>query len=478
MPWPDKKRYFRILDAFAFKNAKRWLAILAIVALMIAAYFYKDHATIRPDGNADNTIVSRSNLDPIVAPDKTSPLPAKKLWVCPMHPQIIQDHPGVCPICGMDLVEMEQPDTSQPGTSQPAHRHGVHLDTATQQKLGVRLAAAKWQTLSRDIYSYGNVAVDESLVFNLSAKFEGVIKKLHVNSVGQQVRAGQVVYEIYSPGLLKSQEEYIDLLKEKDILVAPMEAEDAHINGKSMSEDGMMALKMNADKRVLVRDKLLYADVGNELIEVLNKTYRSRDIVEIRAPQSGFVTRIEVHEGSTVKPTDNLFSFVNLSRVWVEVPLYPDQLPWVKDGDKVSIRLPQSGMREIKTRLQFISPMVDSATRTVQARLGVSNAKNKLLIGSFLDVIIHAKPHKALAVPRSAVMRTGKGDLVMLAEGNGYFSPVKVETGIETADSIEITAGLHAGDQVAVNGQFLLDAAASMSDAAQRLHVDHDADEH
>jgi len=201
-------------------------------------------------------------------------------------------------------------------------------------------------------------------------------------------------------------------------------------------------------------------------------------VVEIRAPQSGFVTKIEIHEGSAVKPMDNLFSFANTSRVWIDVPLFPDQLAWVKNGDGVTVRLPKSNTPEIKTRLQFISPMVDSATRTIQARLSVDNARSQLLIGSFLDVIIHTKPHKALAVPRSAVMRTGKGDWVMLSEGSGHFSPVQVETGIEAADAIEITSGLQAGDQVAVNGQFLLDAAASMSDAAQRMHNNHDAGKH
>jgi Cu(I)/Ag(I) efflux system membrane fusion protein len=472
MPWPEKNRYPGILDAFVYKYAKRWLAILAIAAMMIAAYLYKDHVTILHDGNAENTIIARSNLEPIVAPDKTSTLPAKKLWICPMHPQIIQDHPGVCPICGMDLVETEQPDAHQ-------HGHGVLIDTATQQRLGVRMVAAKLQTLSQDIHAYGNVAADESLVFNISAKVEGVIRKLHINSVGQQVAAGQVLYEIYSPELLKSQEEYIDLLEEKDILVAPMEDEKAHASGRStMTEDDMMALKMNATKRVLARDSLLYADVGNELIDELKRNYKSKDTVEIRAPQFGLVTSIEVHEGSTVKPMDKLFSFVNLSRVWVEVPLYPDQLAWVKEGDEATIRLPQSDMREIKARLKFIAPTVDNTTRTVQARLSVNNPKNLLHIGSFLEVIIHAKPHKALVVPRSAVMRTGKGDLVMLAEGSGYFTPAKVETGIETADTIEITSGLQAGDQVAVNGQFLLDAAASMNDATQRLQNNRDANEH
>ena len=471
MAWPDKERYFKLLDAFAFKYAKRWLAIFAIVALLIATYFYSGHAATRPDVNPDNTPVARSNLDSIIPQDKTSSQPAKKLWVCPMHPQIIQDHPGVCPICGMDLVEMEQPDAHQ-------HSHGVLIDTATQQRLGVRLAAVKLQTLSQDIHAYGNVAADESLVFNVSAKVEGVIRKLHINSVGQQVEAGQVLYEIFSPELLKSQFEYIEILKEKDRLSKYMMSDQAHISGKGMSDYDMMELRENSSKRILYNEKFLYVGAGKELIEELNRTYRPREVVEVRAPQSGFVTKIEAHEGSSVKPMDNLFSFAGLSQVWVDVPLYPDQIAWVKEGDEVTIRMPQSDMREIKARLKFIAPTVDSTTRTVQARLSVDNSKNLLPIGSFLDVIIHAKPHKALVVPRSAVMRTGNGDLVILAEGSGFFSPVKVKTGIETADTIEITAGLQAGDQVAVNGQFLLDAAASMSDAAQRLHNNHNADEH
>lgn len=460
-----------MLGAFAFKYAKQWLVIAAIVILIIAGYSYSGHPANLPGGDAYAAPVARSNLEQITPTGQTSTKPAKKLWVCPMHPQIIRDQPGVCPICGMDLVEMEQPDTHQ-------HGHGILLDTATQQRLGVRLAEAKMQTLSQDIHAYGNVAADESLVFNLSAKVEGVIRKLHINSVGQQVAAGQVLYEVYSPELLKSQFEYIEILKEKDRLSKYMLSDDAHISGKGMSDYDMMELRENSSKRILYIEKFMYVDAGKELIEELNRTYRPREVVAVHAPRSGVVTRIDAHEGSSVKPMDNLFSFTDLSHVWIDVPLYPDQLAWVKEGDQVTIKLPKPGMREIKTRLKFIAPTVDSTTRTVLARLSVSNPKNLLPIGSFLDVIIHAKPHKALVVPRSAVMRTGKGDLVIVAEGSGYFTPEKVETGIETADTIEITSGLRAGDQVAVNGQFLLDAAASMSDAAQRLHSNHDADEH
>lgn len=469
MEQPEKER--KSLSTLAFRHAKWWLGLCAIAILIIAGYFYAGHSTHRPDGNAAVTPAANSNLDQI-AGDKAQP--AKKLYVCPMHPQVIRDEPDeLCPICGMDLVEMDQL-----GAPQPGHSHGVYIDTASQQRLGVRLATAGWQTLSRDIHAYGNVTADESLAFSLSSKLEGVIKKFHVNSVGQQVEEDQVIYEIYSPELLKIQFEYVNLIKEKDKLMVPMASEDAHTNPDyRMTESEMMEIQMNAKMRNLYTEKFEYFNV-KYLSEELGRTYRPREVVEIRAPQSGFVTKINVREGDAIKPMDTLLSFANTSRVWIDIPLFPDQLAWVKEGDKVTVRPPKSNAPGIRGRLKFITPVVDSTTRTIQARLSVDNDNNRLLIGSFLDVIIHAMPHKALAVPRSAVMRTGKGDWVMRADGEGHFTPIKVETGVENGDSIEITAGLEAGDQVAVNGQFLLDAAASMSDAAQRMQRNHEADKH
>ncbi|CAG1016328.1 Cation efflux system protein CusB [Anaerolineales bacterium] len=473
MSWLEKERDPGSPDTPAFKYVKLGLGIFAVLALAFIAYFYTGHTSGRHDAAVTSPSATPLNLEPIVAADKISTKPAKKLWVCPMHPEIIQDHPGMCPICGMDLVEMEPSNKSHAG-----HSHGVQLDTASLQRLGVRLAAAKWETLSRDIDTYGNVVVDESMVSTINSNVSGVIKKLHVKSVGQQVQEGQVLYELYSPELIQSQREFIALLREMDKLVASMMGEDSHTSGKGMSEDDMMDVKMNANNRRLVTESLLYANVGKELLEELGRTYREREVVEVRSPKSGFVTKIEAHDGNSIKPMDSLFSLVGLSQVWVEVALYPDQLSWVKDGDEVTLRLSQLDKSEIKARLQFVNPVVDSVTRTVRARLAVANPKNRLLPGALVDVTIHAKPHLALAVPRSAVMRTGKGDLVMLAEGEGHFAPVKVETGVETSEFIEITSGLEEDDQVAVNGQFLLDAAASLSDAAQRMRANHSGDKH
>lgn len=445
MALPNKEQFLRSFDTLT----KRCLWVCATLIIIGYSYYSESKSAVP---------AAKSRLDQIIPAEKS------RSWVCPMHPEIIRDHPGVCPVCGMDLVEMEH--TTQ---------HGIHVDATSQKKMGVRLVAAGLQTMSQDIHAYGNVIADESLSFNLSSKLEGVIKKLHVKSVGQRVEAGQVIYEIYSPELLKAQFEYVELLKEKNIIMAGMMSEDAHTSGYTMTDNEMMEVRINAKNRNLYTEKFQYYDAEG-LIRELNDTYNPKEVVEICAPQSGFITKIDIHEGSAVKPADNLISFASQSRVLIDVSLFPDQIALVKNGDEATVRIPKSNAPEIKASLQYVSPVVDSATRTVQARLSVKNAANRLLIGSFLDVIIHTRPHNALVVPRSAVMRTGKGDWVILAEGEGHFMPVKVTTGIENTDYIEIIDGLKSGDQVAVNGQFLLDAATSMSSAAQRMHSD--ADKH
>jgi len=382
--------------------------------------------------------------------------PAKKLWVCPMHPQILQDHPGTCPICGMDLVEAK-------GT----HEHGgagVQVDAASLQRMGVRLASAEQRTLSREVQTYGTVAIDESSILNISPKIEGWIRKLHVNAVGQKVRAGQVLYEIYSPEMVQRQREYIELLQRRDQLLQSL---------TELSGQNAQAVASLARERLRSREKFVYADVSDSILNEIEKTRRTVDIVSVRAPKSGFVTQIGVREGSYVTPLVNLLSLADTSRVWIDIGLYPDQLAWLKEGDEVSVKLPHSDQPQIKGRLQFINPTVDNVSRTVRARLVVNNAHQLLRPGAFVDVIIATQPHKTLAIPRSAVMHTGNGNKVMLSRGDGHFIPVSVETGIESSDFIEITDGLQEGAQIVVNGQFLLDAAASLSDSAQRMQGDH-----
>lgn len=426
------------------------LLLFGIAALFSVGYYTGQHL------HADNSDIMQATPAANRLDQLDRGQPGGKLWVCPMHPQILQNHPGTCPICGMDLVE-----------AKGAHKHGrpgVQIDTASLQRMGVRLASAEQRTLSREVQTYGNVAIDESSIFNVSPKIEGWIRKLHVDAVGQQVRAGQALYEIYSPEMVQRQREYIELLQRRDQLLQSM----TELSGQNAQVAASLARE-----RLRTREKFAYADVSDSILNEIERTRRTVDTVSVRAPKSGFVTQIGVREGSYVTPLVNLLSLADTSRVWIDIVLYPDQLAWAKEGDEVSVKLPHSDQPEIKGRLKFINPTVDNATRTVRARLVVNNAHRLLRPGIFVDVIIATQPHRTLAIPRSAVMHTGNGNKVMLSRGDGHFIPVSVQTGIESGDFIEITDGLQEGARVAVNGQFLLDAAASLSDSAQRMQDDH-----
>ncbi len=439
---------------------KKIYIYIGLLAAVIAGVGVGVASTRR--SSVDHGQLPPGNTQTAQAPEqlKETVPPASKAWVCPMHSHIVEDHPGRCPICGMDLVPIEEPS----GPERPGFQSGVHVDSATQQRLGVRLAEVARHPLRRELRTYGVVGIDESSIVNISPKIEGWIRKLHVTAVGQSVRAGQVVYELYSPELVQRQREYIELLWRRDQLLQSMTV---------LAGQNAQAAASLARERFRVREKFVYADVGEDVLSELEKSRRTVDVVPVRASRSGFVTQIGAREGSFVTPMINLLSLADTANVWVDVALYTDQLAWVREGDEATVRSPYPGQPDIEGRLNFVTPALDGTTQTRRARMVVKNDQERLRPGQFVDVVIMTPPREALAIPRSAVIRTGAGVRVMLAGDGGHFEPVPIETGIENDELIEVLGGLSAGSRVAVNGQFLLDAAASMSDTVQRMQHAH-----
>ena len=416
------------------------MALLAVVILS-SVYLYQHISISWNEAQSASSGTNPRTLPSIVKPAQG------KIWVCPMHPEIMQDHPGTCPICGMDLVEAKD---------HAGHDHGVQVDTASIQKLGVRLASAKESTLSREIRTYGNVTADGSAIYNVHSKFDGWIKKVHIHSVGQKIKQGQVIYEIYSPELLMQQKEYLRFAERRKQILQTIG--DVRFQENEYVMDLLQELSRE-------RTKFLYEDIGVETVQQMDDSRRPVEVVKVLAAESGVVTQINARVGSYATPSATLFTLANVSRVWIDVALYPDQVGQVQTGDEVTIS--SADGQEIKARLDFINPIAEN--NKASARVAIDNSKLHLRPGSFVDVVIHAQPHEALAIPRSAVMRSGRGSFVMLYRGDGRFLPTEVETGVENGELVEISDGLQEDAQVAVNGQFLLDAAASLNDAMQRM---------
>lgn len=351
----------------------------------------------------------------------------------------------------MDLVEV--------ANGQSEHSAGIYVDGRTQQLLGVKIVSAEMRSMSNELNTYGTIALDEASIINVVPKVEGWIRKLHVTSIGQHVRAGQVLYEIYSPELVQQQREYLELLQRRDQMLQTM--------GQIIGQADLAASL--ARERLRVREKFVYADMDDISLTQLETYRRPLNIVPVRATRAGVVTQLNVREGSYVTPGTSAITFANTQRIWINFGLYPDQSEWVKEGDTVTVKMPGSAGQLIRGRLQFVTPVADSAVQTIPARIVVDNPGLSLRPGVFVDVVVVSNAHEALTVPRSAIIHTGKGDKVMLSQGEGHFVPIPVEVGLESGEFAEIIDGLQQGGEVAANGQFMLDAAASLNEAAQRM---------
>jgi Cu(I)/Ag(I) efflux system membrane fusion protein len=232
--------------------------------------------------------------------------------------------------------------------------------------------------------------------------------------------------------------------------------------------------QVDAILRPLERDReriglrLMQIGFTDAMLEKLAKDKQVLKTVPVRAPRACVVKEVMARPGMTVNHMSEILQCIEPGKAQIEIVLYADQLSWVEEGNALTVEFANG--ETLETRLTGLHPLVDEATRTLKVRVPLS-MKRPANFGEYARVTIHTAPRQVLSVPKSALMRSGRGDFVMQALGRGHFMPVKVVTGIETAERIAIREGLEDGDEVAVNGQFLLDAAASIADTAQRMRA-------
>ena len=372
-------------------------------------------------------------------------------YTCPMHPFIIKDKPGACPICGMTLVkkiEGAQGGTPGQGSAKEMEMLGhVSLSPTQMVMANVATTEAKVMPLSKEINATGIVQYDQARQAKVTAWVAGRIDRLHVNTVGAYVSKGKPVAEVYSPDLVSAQQEYLLALKSRE------QFKNSPIQSISQGGEGLVAS---------ARQRLKLMGVKDEQIAGLEKAGQPNIRLPIYTPLSGVVIEKIALEGQYVNVGDPLFNIADLSTVWVEVEVYENEFPNIKIGQTVDIVSQSYPGKTFRGKVAFIYPFLDPKTRTVKVRVEISNPGLRLKPDMFVNARVLVPLGSSIVVPVSAVMDTGQRQVVWVEMKPGMFEPRDVKVGARVGDNVQILSGLKAGEKVASSGGYLIDSEAQL----------------
>jgi Cu(I)/Ag(I) efflux system membrane fusion protein len=381
---------------------------------------------------------------------------AKEVYTCPMHPTVVSDKPGSCPICGMALVKRSTGGSAAAELAQSGSVDSsltqVALSPEQRVTANVRTTRVTLDTHTGEIVTTGRVTFDERRAAQVTSYTAGRLERLYVNFTGDSVRKGSAVAAIYSPDLYGTQQEYLLALQ----------------NRARMQSSGFAGARTAADDLVdSARRRLLLFGMTAAQIRELERGSKPLYTTTIVSPVSGIVTRKLAVEQQYVVAGQPLFEVADLSSVWVEADVYEQQLPNVQIGQKVTITSAAIPGAEFTGTVSFIQPVLTGATRTARVRIELPNKGMQLKPDMYVNVRMFgpaAAPH--VMVPPSAVVDRGQKQFVWVEVQPGHFEPREVRTGGRHGEMIVILSGLNEGDSIVVEGGFLLDSEAQLRGVA------------
>ncbi len=325
-----------------------------------------------------------------------------------------------------------------------ADRVEVTVPFERRQMLGVRTAPVERRALVHEVRTVGLVTADERRVRKVQSKISGWVETLFVSYTGEFVKSGAPILSVYSPELVASQREYLLALE------ATPQSRDAG-QGPEGSKSSALLLES-------ARNRLLRWDLTPAQLQKLERSRQVERAVTLHAPIGGFVTFKPVYQGMYITPEMELYTIADLSQVWIWADLTEEESSLVEVGMPARIELASRPGVPLAAVVRFVSPVLDSATRTVRARFDAPNAAGALKPGMYATVRLEKALEEVLALPEDAVIDTGESKIVFVELEPGRYQPRAVELGRRGADAVEVLAGLEPGERVVVSAQFLLDS--------------------
>lgn len=353
---------------------------------------------------------------------------------------------------GMDYIPVYEgeDDSSAPGSSNLQLR----ISTEKIQKLGVRTEAAAMRPLGKLLRVAGRVEPDERRVYVISPKFEGYVERLHVNVTGQPVGKGQPLFEVYSPEMVSAQREYA---------IAVQGVQQTAAAGP----DVQASMKQLADSSLA---RLRNWDLSSEQIASLVKTANPQRTVTFRSPASGIVTEKKAVQGMRFMPGEMLYQVTDLSSVWVIADVFEQDVGLLRTGTRANLRINSYPDRTFEGRVTYIYPTLNAETRTVPVRLELPNPGHLLKPAMFAQVDVKVGSNSpVLTVPDTAIIDSGKRQIVLVQVKDGRFEPREVRTGVRSDNYVEVLEGVRDGEQVVVAANFLIDAESNLKSAVSGM---------
>jgi RND family efflux transporter MFP subunit len=430
---------------------------LALLAFLVAASCSKHEAGPGKDGNIDH-------------------------WTCTMHPSVRSKDPGKCPICSMDLVPVMKGRATSASSSKnaPHHDHAAMLagkpggemqgmpgmpgmkggaetkapqtsefvvPIERQQQIGVTYAKVERKPLAHTIRSVGLIVPDRSRNWQFVSRVDGYVQKLNVTSPGQVVEKDAPLLSIYSPDLLTSEREFVELLRMRD----EAKTKDARETPQRLIESAKRRLQL--------------WNVTEQQIADLERTRKASDTLTLLSPFHGVAQSVPVEQGKSVKVGDMLVEVADLSLVWMWAEFYENELSMLQVGQKLAITAKSYPGQNFDGTIALIDPFINETKRTAKVRIDIPNADFKLRPGMYVNAELAMDMGEALTVPVSAIMPTGERNVVFIDKGGGKLEPRIVQLGAKYGDIYEVQSGLQEGERVVSSANFLIDAESKVQGA-------------